>query len=572
MATIVSTVNLTGCSYSLGYDVLSQDVATNSSTVRLYGILTVTNNYVSWSSGSASVHISGLAAIGTYYARGTHTVITRDYTWSHDANGNFSLWVGASLSTTFVSGNTGGVITLPKINRVAVTNTVTGDDIEGNFKVDYTTYINTYTYKLRISIPNVVRLDTIDYQTSGETFTLSETALNTLLGINPQTNKPYIMGNSIDLGFRVETWDGGTSISAGNEVIKKCYLNNAEPTYDVAYEDTNATTLSVTSNDQQIIRNNSTLQVNLTNMSAKKQATLTSASITIDGTTYNGTISGTSCTINVGTLNLSSNVNASVVVTDSRNVSTTTALPITILDYQSPTGIISLERQSNYYSETDIKVDATYSSLDSKNALTLKVRSKKTTDVNYGAYTTLTNNVTTTLTLDNLYSWDVQVLAQDLISSTTYNLTIGIGLPIFYIDRLKRSVGIECFPKNSNSLEVNGIDILERITGTILWENSSPTSSFAGQTINLDGDLDDYDCYEIIFRQSTSDSRIMTTGKIPVGYGTILQWNTASNFFRPTDTTVSGTSITFENGRMGNNDDNSFTIPMYVIAYKTGLF
>lgn len=460
MATIVNTVNMSGCSYSLAYDVLSQDVATNSSNVRLYGILTVTNNYVSWSSGSASVHTSGLAAIGTYYARGTHTVITRDFTWPHDANGNFSVWIGASISTTFVSGNTGGVITLPKINRVAVTNTVTGDDVEGNFKVNYTTYINSYTYKLRISIPNVVELDKIEYNTSETSFTLSETALNKLLGVNPNTGKPYLMGNSINLGFAVETWNSNTRVSEGNEVIKKCYLNNAEPTYNVAYLDTNATTVAVTNDDQQIIRNNSTLQVNLTNMSAKKQATLTSAKITIDGTTYNGTISGTTCTMNIGTLNLSSDVNASVVVTDSRNVSTTTALPITILDYQSPTGIISLDRQSNYYSETDIKVDATYSSLDSKNALTLKVRSKKTTDVNYGAYTTLTNNVTSTLTLDNLYSWDVQVLVQDLISSTTYNLTIGIGLPIFYIDRLKRSVGVECFPQDNNSLEVNGINIL----------------------------------------------------------------------------------------------------------------
>ena len=62
-----------------------------------------------------------------------------------------------------------------------------------------------------------------------------------------------------------------------------------------------------------------------------------------------------------------------------------------------------------------------------------------------------------------MYSWDVQVLIEDLIGSTTYNLSLGIGLPIFFIDRLKRSIGIECFPSDNNSLEVLGINILNSI-------------------------------------------------------------------------------------------------------------
>ena len=198
-------------------------------------------------------------------------------------------------------------------------------------------------------------------------------------------------------------------------------------------------------------------------MDAKKGASLSSAKITIDGTTYTGTISGSICSINVGTLNLASNTTASIVVTDSRGFSTTHQLPITILDWQLPNAIITLERQSNYYSETDIKVDANYSSLDNKNQITIKARSKKTNESTYGAYTTLQDNVTSVLTLDNLYSWDVQVLVEDLIGSTTYNLSIGIGLPIFYIDRLKRSVGVECFPQDNNSLEINGINVFNHL-------------------------------------------------------------------------------------------------------------
>lgn len=117
MATVLGTVNLNGCNYQLAYDLLGQYSSSNQSNVRLYGILNVTNNYIEWTRGSASVHISGLQEIGTRYEKGSHTLITRDFTFTHDDKGEFSAYIGASLSTTFVSGDTGGTLTLPKIQR-----------------------------------------------------------------------------------------------------------------------------------------------------------------------------------------------------------------------------------------------------------------------------------------------------------------------------------------------------------------------------------------------------------------------------------------------------------------------
>lgn len=114
---------------------------------------------------------------------------------------------------------------------------------------------------------------------------------------------------------------------------------------------------------------------------------------------------------------------------------------------------------------------------------------------------------------------------------------------------------------------------ISNLQGKIVWTNSSPTSSFGAQTITLSESLSGYDFYEILFMQSTADTRMMTTGKIPVGYGTILLWFATTNFYRPTDTTVSGNTITFLDCKNGSNViDNTRTIPMYVIAYNTGLF
>ena len=132
-----------------------------------------------------------------------------------------------------------------------------------------------------------------------------------------------------------------------------------------------------------------------------------------------------------------------------------------ILEWSIPTGLITLNRQNNFYSTTYIKVDANYSSLDDKNEITIKVRYKKISDASYSNWVNLQDNVQATLNLDNNFQWNVQVLVQDkTLGSTTYNLTLDRGIPIVFFDRLKRSVGINSFPKNNESLEVLDGDLL----------------------------------------------------------------------------------------------------------------
>lgn len=114
---------------------------------------------------------------------------------------------------------------------------------------------------------------------------------------------------------------------------------------------------------------------------------------------------------------------------------------------------------------------------------------------------------------------------------------------------------------NNNSV------ILQNTLGNKIWENQNPTASFPSQTITLSESLANYSCYEIIFRQNTTSSRYFSTGKIPVGYGTIL--NAYGTNYRATGTTVSGNTIYFENA---NSSDNGYVIPVYVIGYKSGVY
>ena len=155
-----------------------------------------------------------------------------------------------------------------------------------------------------------------------------------------------------------------------------------------------------------------------------------------------------------------------------------------------------------------------------------------------------------------------------------------------WVDNQPPYLNAENLNKIENQLEINTSDItantsaieantstltgLVGLQGEVLWTNANPTSDFASQTITLDKSLDSYNCYEIYFRQSKTTSRYFTTGKIPVGYGTILEVYGAN--YRPTGTTMSGNTIYFENASVSGATDNGYAIPIYVIGYKTGIF
>lgn len=258
----------------------------------------------------------------------------------------------------------------------------------------------------------------------------------------------------VTYGSQVNTKTGGTYTV--NENVCKPSVSAA------TYQDTNSTTIALTGNNQQIIQNQSTVQFNATGV-ANNSASVRSLSVAVNGNSYNMTLSGSSGSVSNIVIDSASNITATVTVTDSRGLTATRNVSVTMLAWSLPTAIINLQRHNNYYSATDINVDADYSSIDGKNTITITAAYKKVEDAEYSSPVTLTNNVTSVLTLDNEYEWDVQVKLKDKFGTTTYNLTLPIGMPILYVDRLKNSVGFNCFPEDEKSVEVNGINVLKSV-------------------------------------------------------------------------------------------------------------
>jgi hypothetical protein len=203
----------------------SQNTSTNKSYVSYMSKLIVEGSGSYFYTGSDT--LKGMAATGISntvqhcegnYYKGETTLLTfNNVEIRHNDDGTASI----SMSSAFNSGPWGwnnsanDTATIPKINRYAVTNSVTGSNIEENFSVNYTKYISNWSYKLRISIPSVKELERINYPTSGTIFQLSKATIEELYDRYPDTN-------TFNLGFRVETWNGNTMLSAGNEKIISC--------------------------------------------------------------------------------------------------------------------------------------------------------------------------------------------------------------------------------------------------------------------------------------------------------------------------------------------------------------
>lgn len=275
----------------------------------------------------------------------------------------------------------------------------------------------------------------------------------------------------VTYGSVVTTKTGGTySVNA----------NNCKPTLgSVAYADTNSTTTAITGSNQLIIRNNSNIAFTLSTLNALNGATLSKVAVTINAVTKQANLSGTSqssATINFGTINVASNINASIVVTDSRGITNTYTKAITVLDWVLPTAIITLQRQHNYYTATDLTVDADYTSLDGKNAVTIQYQYKQTTATDYSTLATISNDVTETFNADNRFQWNVRVIVKDKLGQTTYNLTLDKGIPIMFFDRILKSVGINCFPLDENSLEVDGVSFVYKAGDSFTLVGDSSTN------------------------------------------------------------------------------------------------
>ena len=386
------------------------------------------------------------------------TLFSKTLTITHNADGSKSIYVDAKIShDRFSSSYHGFTVTLTQIPRQANVTAVQNFTDEGNPTITYSNPAGDVVTSLDACISLTGSNDDIPYRAIDKlgtqyTFNLTSAERETLRSATPNSN-------TLTVYFYIRTVIAGNTYYS-NMSATMTIVNGNPVITGASYKDNNASTVAITQNDQIIIQNQSQLLFNFSSISALKSATLSSLAVTINAVTQTQSLSGTTqsnVSLAFGQLNTSSNINASIVVTDSRGNTTSITVAITVQAWSLPTAIITCARQQNYYSETDLTVDADFSSLGGKNSITITYYYKLTSASSWTTGGTMQDGATVTMNLDNTKEWNVKVTITDLFGTTTYQLAVDKGIPIIFFDRQLRSVGIDCFPQFEGSLESNGL-------------------------------------------------------------------------------------------------------------------
>ena len=451
---------------NFSWSLASQNTETNSSVIS-WSLKGAGNGSVSWyNAGNFKVVINGT----TVYSSSTRiklyngtVVASGSFTINHNSDGNKTFSASAQAGIYYVAVNcTGsGSWALPKIDRYATITSASNFKDTGSPSVSFTNpNNNTLRFDL-VANSTTIATRTVSSPESPYKFTLTTSERNALRAATPNSN-------TLTVTYRVNTLGSGSTIVNTDSANATMTIVSANPTISsIAYQDTNSTTTAITGNDQQIIQNNSSVSFTFGSLAALKGATLTKIEITINSVTVTSSLGGVTDinnkVVSFGEINSSSSLPATIVLTDSRGNTTTSSVNITMLAWTLPSAIITCARENNYYSETDLKVNADYSSLGGNNTITIQYQTRESGSSSWSSYTTIQDDVTTTVTLDNTKAWDIRVKVTDRLGSKTYTISIDKGIPIIYFDRLKRSVGVNCFPADNESFEVGGVNILREL-------------------------------------------------------------------------------------------------------------
>ena len=386
------------------------------------------------------------------------------YDIGHEADGSKTVgwsWYCVTETTTLGTISDSGNFTLTTIPRASAINSFSGNNIEGSFSVNYTSYYSGFTNKLRISIPNVIALQTYDNYGSGSSVSFSQSTLNYLYQYMTSTN-------SVNIGAVIETWNGSTKIGESTELVNVFNITNVNPIFSTfTYKDSSSSVSNVTGNNLVLVKGLSNLQAKITSsnkMVTQKGATPTKYTFNIADKSYTFNYSENTLTMGLGTVNAVGEQRLVCRAYDSRGNSTAVTQLVTVYDYDKPEINASISRLNNWENETTLKVSGTYSTLTignvEKNTITSIQYRYRETGGTWSNWISLTKTVSNgsfscsdvILSLDNTKSFEFEIQAIDNLQTNTESLTLGVGEAVFFISTNQK----KCFINGQEALTYEG--------------------------------------------------------------------------------------------------------------------
>ena len=281
-----------------------------------------------------------------------------------------------------------------------------------------------------------------------------------LMGFNDQwtIDKLYnSIPNSKSGAYKVVVSYGSIAMTRNAGNVYKVRGNEVPTINSFDYIDSNSSSVAITGNDQHIVQNKSTLTARFHSATPNYGAgSITKYVVTCNGKSAEGSKEGS---YSLGAIDSGTNVDLTLTATDSRGLSASKTIKVTMIAYGDPTAQVTLQRLNNYEDETYLTVDGSVSNVNSKNLPYIKYR-YKVSGGSYGSFVAIMDRMKQTLSLDknNVYIFNI-VVTDSFGSTFDKEYTLGKGVFPLFIDTEKNSVGINCFPAENQSFEVNGFNL-----------------------------------------------------------------------------------------------------------------
>lgn len=429
----------------------TQNISGNYSDITIKHVLVIGSAY-SLNIGSRSNTCSVDGAAQSYSSPainqkgGSVTLGTTTHRVNHNADGSKTCTItdvfnvnatidGSKVSSITASGN----ITLDAIPRQATITSATDFTDTGTPSLQYSN-AGGFTADAYLEFApvgsgtQIMRRNAITGKSGTYTFNLTDAERETL--------RAACTGVSMPVRYVLRTIIGGKEYYSSLD--RNMSMSDAAPILGaVSYKDANATTAALTGDNQVIVQRQSDLQVSFGAATGQKGATITEYSATFAGVTKTAS---SVVTLDFGKVDVSSDMPLVFSATDSRGLKTSTTLTVKVEPWWEPTSTVTLARRNNFEPETHITATAWYASLDGKNEVTISAKYRKAGSSDAWATVALANGVESTVTCERDYAYEWQITTADKLGSTTQNLTLGRGIPTFFIDTKKSSVGVNCFP------------------------------------------------------------------------------------------------------------------------------
>ncbi len=398
----------------------------------------------------------------------------------HNSDGTKTIYLGGACTgptETSWEGKTasgGQNVGLDTISRMSSITSFVGlpdaqertNNVEGQFKVEYTRYSSAFSDNLviqyldRVNTGDWATLRTIQNYTSGDIFSFTNEELQTLFASAPEQNM-------VGLQVYLNTYSGQDLIGPSSSVSKMTFIHDNLPIFsDFEFKDVNSTTVALTGDNTVAVKGYSSIEVKIPvadKATPQKGATMSNYTITgVDEPIPYSDSQAVSTTItncDIGTFE----VNAY----DSRtNHTSVTKSATDFIEYEpiylniSTSSVVRTNNNSGDEATLTIRGTIWNDDFGSvTNSITSAIYRLKTTDSQ--TYVTGTTDITPTINQDGTFvftglirsdnvdytwnlqdSYDIQIEIADELSDYTINLILNSAIPTISLS--KNGVGIMC--------------------------------------------------------------------------------------------------------------------------------